>query len=335
MSIDVISLLIGCAVALVGAMLVTGFVLWLMRRWQRLVAPSERGAHSVPMPTAGGLGIIVGFLMGHAVMGFDLSIYWLGAVALILVAAADDLVRPLKVWEKTLLLVVATSIFLMGIIPDYDGWFGLVDVESGIWLWPLGICWFFWVCNVFNFMDGIDGISSTQALLVAGWMAIYLESFDVELAGRAWLLGAASGGFLFFNFPPARIFMGDVGSIFIGFVVAALVVLGMQVGVPIWYAIFLLGYYLFDTSYALVRRLLNGENLLLAHNKHLYQRLVRIGWSHGLVDLWAGTLTLLNGLGIFCIAHELYEIGIGILIASLLILLYTAFWVERKDACFA
>lgn len=334
MSADLAGRIIGCAVALGGALLVTAFVLWLMRRWRRLVAPSERGAHQVPMPTAGGIGIVVGYLLGQWVMGSGLSVYWLGAVALLSLAVIDDVVRPLSVWEKTSLLLAAASVFIAGIIPEYVGWPGLEQM-SWLWLWPLGLCWFFWVCNVFNFMDGIDGISATQTLLIAGWMAIYLDGFDGEMANRAWILGAAAGGFYFFNFPPARIFMGDVGSLFIGFTVAALVVQGVKVGVPIWYAIILLGYYLFDTSYTLLRRVLHGENPLQAHNKHLYQRLVRIGWSHGLVGLWAGALTLLNGLGIFCIGRELPQMGIAFLVVSLLILLYTTFWIERRDACFA
>ncbi len=335
MSVDAPSFIFGCIAALVGAGITTGIVLWLVRRSRRLVIPNERGAHSIPMPTAGGIGIVVGFLLGHEAMGVRLSIYWLGSIALLLVAIVDDLVRPLKVWEKTLLLLLVASVFLMGAIPDYDGWSELVAEEDGYWLWPLGLCWFFWLCNVFNFMDGMDGISATQTLCIAGWLAVYVEPFDVELANSAWVLAAASAGFLFYNFPPARIFMGDIGSLFIGFCVAALVVQSVAVGLPFYYAVVLLGYYLFDTSYTLLRRLSHGENPLHAHNKHLYQRLVRIGWSHWRVDLWAGVLTTLNGLGIYCIAQELGKMGIALLIASLLILLYSVFWIERRDACFA
>ena len=335
MSADVLPVIFACAAALVGACISTGIVLWLVRRWRRLVVPGERDAHSIPMPTAGGIGIVAGFLLGDVAMGGHLSIYWLGAIGLLQVAIIDDLVRPLKVWEKSLLLVAVASVFLLGVIPYHDVWFPIGSEGNRYELWVLGIGWFFWICNVFNFMDGIDGISATQTLCIAGWLAVYLLPFDVELSNRAWLLGAASVGFLFYNFPPSRIFMGDTGSLFIGFCVAALIAQGLVVGMPFYYAIVLLGYYVFDTSYTLLRRMLHGENPLQAHNKHLYQRLVRIGWSHLRVNIWAGALTTCNGLGVYCLAQGLTIIGILLTIISLLVLLYSVLWIERRDACFA
>lgn len=335
MSVDALSFVLAFAVTLGGSCISTGMVLCLVRRWSRLVAPSERGAHRVPMPTAGGIGIVVGFLLGNGAMGGALPVHWFFAIALLQVTIVDDLVRPLKVWEKALLLVAVASIFLMGIIPDHGSLYQMGREGNIYWLWGIGLCWFFWLSNVFNFMDGIDGISATQTLCIAGWLAVYLDPFDVELAHRAWLLVAAAGGFLLYNFPPARIFMGDTGSLFIGFCVAALIAQGIVVGMPFYYAIALLAYYLFDTSYTLLRRLLNGENPLQAHNKHLYQRLVRIGWSHGRVDLWAGVLTLSNGLGVYCIALDLVKVGVALLFVSQLVLFYSVLWIERRDACFA
>ncbi len=320
--------------AWVVGLCITMLVLWAVRRWQRLVIPSARDAHTIPMPAGGGLGIIAGFVAGHIVAGISFSAYWWGAMGCILVAFGDDVVRPFSVVEKTLLIVIATVVLLAD-----PAWYGgeytgnLASVYT-IFLLMFGLTWFFGLCNVFNFMDGIDGLSVTQSMLIAGWIAVYVTPSNEMLANQLWIFVASLAGFLVLNRPPARIFMGDIGALFCGFVVAAFSLMAVRENVWPGYIVLLLSYYLFDTSYTLVRRLINGENPIRAHNKHLYQRLVRMGWSHGQVNLWAGCMTLANGMGVYCdmvglpvVAMVCWGISAVALFASVLI-------VERRVPSF-
>jgi UDP-N-acetylmuramyl pentapeptide phosphotransferase/UDP-N-acetylglucosamine-1-phosphate transferase len=327
---------LGMAWALGGSSLVTAAVLWSARRMNRLVAPVARSAHSRPMPTAGGIGIVAGFLLGFLESFVAMPLHFIGAIGLLSLVVIDDVLRPLKVGEKTLLLVAAIGVFMAGgeLLEQITfPWLGRVPL--GLWAWPLTLCWFFWICNVFNFMDGIDGISATQAICIAGWIGLLLWDVDLALAQQAWILAAAVLGFAFFNVPPARIFMGDVGSLFIGFALAGLAVQSEHMGLPLWHFAVLMGYYLFDTSYTLIRRIARGENPLQAHNKHLYQRLTRLGWSHWRIDLWAGGITMLNGAGVFSFQRGDLIFAAVLWCLSCSALMAVLIWAERREPSFA
>jgi UDP-N-acetylmuramyl pentapeptide phosphotransferase/UDP-N-acetylglucosamine-1-phosphate transferase len=150
------------------------------------------------------------------------------------------------------------------------------------------------VTNVYNFMDGIDGLASAQAI-VAGLSLVVggaiVRNPLIEIGGG--LLAASSAGFLSYNLPPARLFMGDVGSTFLGFSFAGLTLLG-NIGVgggrlPVEFGVVVLAPFLFDSLVTLARRIVRGERWYSAHRSHYYQRLVRRGWSHGQVtSLYAG-----------------------------------------------
>lgn len=325
----------GSVAAGLAALLATAVVLWVVRRRRYLVEPSTRGAHSTPMPTAGGLGIVAGFIVGHLLIDLPLFALWWAALGVLLLAVIDDVVRPLSALEKTILLLVAAACFLVG-APAQPLLIGdLVIAAGGIVWFGIGLAWFFGLCNAFNFMDGIDGLSVTQSMCIAGWLAFEAAPFSAEVAAQACLFTAALAGFFVFNKPPARIFMGDVGSLFCGFTVAALAALSVGAGMSPRHIFALLAYYLFDTSYTLIRRLINGENPLHAHNKHLYQRLQRMGWSHGRICMWAGCMTMLNGLGAHYVVsgHSLWALlcwGI-----AALILLSSVVFIERRGPRFA
>jgi Fuc2NAc and GlcNAc transferase len=184
-----------------------------------------------------------------------------------------------------------------------------------------------------NFMDGIDGIVSVHAVAAGAASAALLG-----ITGGPWglplCLSAAAAGFLLLNRPPARLFMGDVGAHFIGFVLAATGIAGACAGLPLWTAFVLHGGVLFDTGYTLWRRALHRENLLQAHQKHLYQRLVRCGWSFGQVD--AGMLGLDVLLAASCFSFALGGAVWGLLWLGAAVLALSALvtYVERRDHCF-
>jgi UDP-N-acetylmuramyl pentapeptide phosphotransferase/UDP-N-acetylglucosamine-1-phosphate transferase len=149
--------------------------------------------------------------------------------------------------------------------------------------------------NLYNFMDGMDGFSGGMA--TAGFSTLGLLGYlggDNHFASICWLIAAASAGFLVWNFPPARIFMGDVGSSALGFLAAALSLWANRIGLfPLWLAILVFTPFIFDATLTLVRRTLNGERIWEAHRNHYYQRLVQAGWSHRRTVLWEYGLMLL------------------------------------------
>ena len=244
---------------------------WLLRRGGRMPMdhPNERSLHATPTPRIGGIGIMAGIAVASlALADTGLLPVMLGAFALAGVSLADD-VRGLPVWLRFLAHFVAAAgcLFALGL----TGWTLLAGTLAAVWM-----------TNLYNFMDGSDGLAGGMAAIGFG-----------ALAGAAWLGGApgpaafsaaiaaAALAFLRFNFPPARLFMGDAGSIPLGFLAATLGVLGIQQGVWHW-SVPLLAFspFIVDASVTLARRALRGEEVWRAHRDHYYQRLVRMGCSH-------------------------------------------------------
>ncbi len=278
-------------------------------RWQIHDEPVARSAHRRPTPTLGGLGIIAGTWAGyylwlsHADIFID-SYPLIGANLIILLFVIDDVLRPLSVREKLGLqiasaLAVCSGAALLGGI-DLPGF---VHVTlTGPWAWLVTGFWLVVLMNVYNFMDGIDGIGGIQTLTAGSWFAVCLWAGGCALWPAAVIVVVATAAFLPFNFPPARIFMGDVGAMFLGLQYGVLSVLGAEAGVPLWVFAGVWGYYLLDVFYTLTRRALRGENLLVAHRQHLYQRFVQRGWSQRRVDGAVALLNLALGAGVFLLS---------------------------------
>jgi len=328
-------IVIGLIGACGSSLIATAAMLWGMRRWNRLVSPSSRGMHTVPKPAGGGIGVIAGFAVGHVAMGVPLSIYWWSAMGILLFAVIDDVGRPFSVLQKTILMLISIVCLLLD--PQWLALFAepIAYFESDIALFCFGVFWFFSLCNVFNFMDGIDGIGATQSIIIASFLSLHVLMFDSILASQLWIFVASLIGFLVFNKPPAKIFMGDVGSLFCGFFIAAFSIYSVASGVPILHVLVLLSYYFADTAYTLVRRFLNRENIFQAHNKHVYQRLVRMGWSHSMVSIWAGIMTILNGMGGYLITSGVPGLGWVCWFISAIIWSFSILYVERKGPSFA
>lgn len=180
------------------------------------------------------------------------------------------------------------------------------------WVGPLlTFCWIVWMTNAYNFMDGIDGIASIQAITAAvGWLIIGLSS---DLSAVIILSGSilfVSFGFLLHNWPPARIFMGDAGSAFLGFVFACFPLLAARSSpesrIP-WFpvAVALVWLFIFDSVLTFFRRLIRREQVWQAHREHLYQRLVRTGYSHRRVTLlYAGISLVTAGICSFLVVSS-------------------------------
>lgn len=324
------------AVAFGVAALFTGGVLAAARRWRVLDRPNARSAHRHPTPTLGGIGVLAGFWAGVAALAATAATppEWralAAATAVLAMLIVDDLRRPLSVAQKLPLQVLAAALWL-ALGPRLEivelPVLGLVDL--GWWSWPATALWLMAVMNAFNFMDGIDGLTATQTITGGIGLGLCLVVVQSPAAPLGVLAAAAAAGFLVYNRPAARIFMGDVGAHALGLILGGLVVVAQRDGFPFWLAALVLGYYLYDTGYTVVRRALRGENLLQAHSQHLYQRLVQGGWSHGQVDEAVLGLNACLVLGVLLAAGE--ATGGWVLLSAVAVFLVAGtVWCERRS----
>jgi len=268
-------------------------------RQKLLDAVNQRSLHKIPTPRGGG--IVISTLTLSMLIIFSLSssdlpplllaVYILTAGLLTGVSLYDDWVRyvPTKVRLVTHLLaglmLVITTVALRPLAIAIPMLGVTMLVITGVFAVALLALWIAGFTNMFNFMDGADGIAGLQAVFAGtGWSILFFLEGESTLSLISLLVVATSVGFLVHNISPARIFMGDSGSVFLGFTLASLPVLGfVSTGNP---DIFVVGGmfvlpFVVDTTYTIIRRWRNGENVLQAHRKHLYQRLVLRGHSHG------------------------------------------------------
>jgi len=188
------------------------------------------------------------------------------------------------------------------------GWAGIV----------LAFFWVIWLLNLYNFMDGIDGIAGVEAVTVCVAAAtIVAYSGDVEMAGLLAGVGASAIGFLFWNWPPARIFMGDVGGGFLGFLFAGLSLITHNQGtMTIWSWLIILGVFVVDSSVTLIRRLAAREKIHQAHRNHAYQHASRLAGAHLPVSVAIGLINLLWLLPISFLATLWPDYGAALVILA-------------------
>ena len=253
--------------------------------------PNARSAHSVPTPKGGGVGIVVAFLVGvvvlyrYAEFARLAEAYFLGvigaATAMAVVAMLDDLydwpfVVKLGAQVLAALVAVGTGLYLHDYRLPYVG--GLYVGWLGI---PLTLAWILFATNAMNFIDGLNGLAAGVSFTACAFLAVIAATHDGWFAYfAALLLAAGLAGFLPFNFPRARIFMGDVGSQFCGFILAMLAVVASRFeGAELSFLIvpMLLSGVLYDVAFTLARRTLAGERITEAHRGHLYQVAARAG----------------------------------------------------------
>jgi UDP-N-acetylmuramyl pentapeptide phosphotransferase/UDP-N-acetylglucosamine-1-phosphate transferase len=279
-----------CVAALVVAgMLTRGLIGWTAARGI-IDTPNARSSHTRVTPRGGGLAIVA-VVVGVAIVIVALRPQELprvaGAVVPALMIAAvswlDDVqsLRNRTRFAVHLAAAVAAAVALGPVARVDLGSFGML--RFGPLAWPLTVLWIVGLTNTFNFMDGSDGIAGITAAAVAAGLAAAAAACGAgAVAVIAAAFAGASLGFLTCNWHPARIFMGDVGSAFCGFLLAVLPMAVRADAVPevLPVAALALWPFIFDTVFTLVRRLRAGENIFQAHRSHLYQRLVIAGWSH-------------------------------------------------------
>lgn len=279
---------------------------WLLRRYayarQLVDVPTDRSSHQTPTARGGGIAIVLTFLLGLPVLYSANFVHpsFLAAVCgggglVALIGFVDDHRHVPAPWRLlTHLLAVAWALYWL------DGMsFASTTEFVAIPPWlvnSLAAVCMVWLVNLYNFMDGIDGIASTEAITVSFGGAVVL--LIVEPATHSWiapaLLIASVAGFLYWNYPPARIFMGDAGSGFLGFVLAAFCVQASWIGPEVFWAwLILLGVFIVDASVTLLRRVLRGKRMHEAHHSHAYQYASRVFGAHKPVTLVVGAINLI------------------------------------------
>ena len=302
--------------------------------------PDQRKAHSRPVPKGGGVGVVAAFLAGAAILyafaGFAriADSYFLGVIFAAAVIAAVAFLDDLRDWPFTVklaaqvlaaavaigsgLVVQSVNVPLVGPVPL--GWLGV----------PATAAWILFTTNAMNFVDGLNGLAAGSAALAALALAVIAASMGAWFVYFASLLLAAGlVGFLPFNFPHARIFMGDVGSQFCGFVLAVLGVVAARFeGVELSALLvpLLLFGVLYDVAFTLLRRLLAGDALTQAHRSHLYQLAHRAGMNPVAITLvhWGFVLW-----GALCCAVFLHASGLAKPLALLLAFVPQALWTGK------
>lgn len=278
-----------------AAVLAFSFTTLLTRRFcdpasslHLLDLPNERSLHSQPTPRSGGVAILAGFALAFLLWIFAISIagpiLWLMAGAGIIAAVSflDDS-RGLSAGARFLGHLMGAGLVVIGAGLTLPPLFPGVSTLSPVWLGvSLSVVYLVWMVNLYNFMDGMDGFAAGMAVIgfgafaVLGWLAGNAMFFGVSL-----IIASAVGGFLMFNFPPARIFMGDTGSATLGLMAGGLSLWGGREAVfPFWVSVLVFSPFIVDATVTLLWRLLRREPVWRAHKSHFYQRLVLLGWGH-------------------------------------------------------
>ena len=294
--------LLCAAAALIAAFIITG----LSRRYALAHAlidsPNERSSHTTDTPRGGGISIVITVLTATAALGYngaiDNHLAWalgIGGSAVAGIGWLDDHSHISARWRALVhFLAAGWALLQLGGVPSLS--VGSWTLDIGLPGIPLALLTIVWITNLYNFMDGIDGIAATQAIFVAASAALLLGlNGDAGTALLCLLIAMACTGFLFWNWPPARLFMGDVGSGFLGYCFAVLAIAGENSGqLPLAVWLLLLALFIADASYTLLARLQRGEHIYEAHREHAYQYLVRRSGSHRQITLlWSGINLLL------------------------------------------
>ncbi len=301
----------------------------LYRKWalKRLILdiPSERSSHEVPTPRGGGIAFVLIFYAGLTFLFFrkqiDRDLFL--ALAPGLVIAVTGLIEDVKHIRSSIRLLIqflcaaAALFFLKGV----GSFFGV----SLFWLWSLlalvGIVWF---TNLYNFMDGIDGFAAMETISIS-FALWFFTDVNVFI-----LLAFTTGGFLYWNWPKARIFMGDSGSTTLGFIIA---VIGIYLnnknilGIQFW--IIITSLFWFDATVTLLRRKFNNEELSMPHRNHMYQRAVLGGFSHMMTTIYGCALNLVLVTIAWLLWREHISLPVG-LISAILINAVVFWYIESR-----
>lgn len=258
-----------------------------------LDVPNERSLHSIPKPRLGGVAILAGTVAGWLWFISDnlfvpeFMFIARGAFLVAIVSLADDYLTFSQIGRLVVHVIAAIQVLQGTVYGYYEGPMLVFLFVSVIWM-----------INLYNFMDGMDGFSGGMTMFGFAFIAIaahYAQAY--ELAGLVWCVVIASFGFLLFNFPPASMFMGDVGAATLGYLAAAFSLWGIKAEVfPLWFPLLVFSPFVVDATLTIVRRAMRKEQVWVPHRRHFYQRVVQSGWTHKRTVIHEYILMFLCGL---------------------------------------
>lgn len=283
----------------ITVLVITPFVIKFAIKIGAVDKPNERKVHTRVMPRLGGLAIFIGAAVGYFIGGIyhqQVTGITVGAILIVIVGMLDDLYElspKVKFFGQLLaaLVVVASGLKIDLLSIPFVGKFDL-----GLWSYPITVFWIVGITNAINLIDGLDGLSAGISAIGIATIAAMAGMADKMLIFTLSLIILGSViGFLFYNFHPAKIFMGDTGALFLGYSISVLSVLGLYKSVTLFsfvVPVIILGVPIFDTTFAIIRRIVNKKPISAPDKSHLHHRLLALGFSH------RNTVLLIYGFGI-------------------------------------
>ena len=302
--------------------------------------PNERSSHTIATPRGGGLAIVLTCLAGLLVLAILNGLTWsvlfafLGAgILMALIGFIDDHGHIAPQWRLMAHFFAALWVLTwLGGLPQiavfgemiHPGWIGNT----------LGLIGLIWLVNLYNFMDGIDGLAASEAIFVAGAGLLFTFLGEQhEMQSVAVLLIASTLGFLIWNWPPAKIFMGDVGSGFLGMVLGIYAWWSVVEGIiPIWTWLILLGIFVVDATSTLIKRIFRGERWYEAHRSHAYQHASRRWGSHRKITMSVIIINMVWLLPLAWLATKMPIWGALFALIAYFPLLILAFYLRAGEA---
>ena len=294
--------------------------------------PNKRRMNSVPMPTMGGLGIYLVFVLStfflfkNVIPIKEFLPILAGATIVVITGVIDDL-KELTPKQKAFGILLGSLVIYFGAGIHFDeivlpfigqihlGWFSL----------PMTILWIMAITNAFNLIDGLDGLASGLSIISLSTIGIigyfFLHPNTLYIPILIFILVASIGGFFPYNFYPAKIYLGDTGALFLGFMISVLSLQGLKNAtlISVVTPMVILGVPITDTVFAMIRRVINKQPISSADKMHLHHRLLSLGFSHRGAVLTIYTLALLFSLIAFLVSYNQNIYGTVLLIISLLI----------------
>ena len=296
-----------------------------------LDVPDKRKVHKIPMPRLGGLGIYMGFLLGYVLFGtmsLRMNAILIGSFIIIVTGLVDD-IKPIPAKWKFLFQIIAASVvafygeILLQDLSAFDFY-----VDFGIFSYPITIIFIVGIINCINLIDGLDGLAAglssiyfiTIGIVIVGWK----HTFGLDAIITFIMLGATLG-FLWHNFNPAKIFMGDSGSMFLGYMIAVIALLGFKnvTLTTLLAPICLLAIPIMDTAFAIVRRIVNKKPISEPDKQHLHHQLLSLNLSHRNVVLVIYALDILFASAM--LVYMLYDRTIGVIMYAILFIIVLIF----------
>lgn len=345
--LDIASMYFQNALFFLFLIVLSAFLTYLCRRYIRIMDyANERSSHTGAIPRSGGIAIVSAFCMGILIYYVMRDKYFIGlkpfwglffsSLMIAVISLYDDITNKAFIYKLISQLIGVAILIFFGLtirtltIPYYG------NIELGLWGYPITLLWMVGITNAFNFMDGINGLTAGVTVIVGLAFTVITYRLGVGFVFHVcYMLAAVTLGFLIFNFPKGTIFMGDVGSTFIGFCFGAFAILAANFDcshTPFMVLPILVATFVMETLFTFIWRMFRGDDVLKAHRLHPYQLLKQLGVPDVRVALIYYLLTVLSI--IFCAVYLSSPSDIiKCFILFVMISLYTLyFWIIHKKA---